>query len=356
MRQVQLVTTTSNIEGWNIDRYLGVITYQIVIGANLFKDVFASWRDVFGGNVKSYQRELEKMEEIALDELKKKASQKGGNIIIGLRLDFDEISGGGKSMFMLSASGTAVKAISQNNVTAERYEDKVSFEQLDFEKNRIKIIDELNEEKFKVDSIEVVADLTKYKIEAVKQVGNFLNNYSSDHFENNKMIFIEYFSTVSNKSISSFVKRNGFLTMSSFAFQKLVKIFDEIKWFDFEVCEYLLNLDNTEAHQRAIYLLELDKSNYIIDDVKLLKNISDQIKKTYSGYPRIIDSKGVFGKEKQKWECPNCKVQNLVELDTCSSGCGSNKYGFIKPRVNPFQLSEELLLEAKTLENILSGT
>lgn len=93
MRQIQLITTTTNVEGWSIEKYFGIVTNQVVIGTDLFKDIFASWRDVFGGNVKSYQKELEKLENIALNELKRKASQKGANVIIGLRLDFDEISG-----------------------------------------------------------------------------------------------------------------------------------------------------------------------------------------------------------------------------------------------------------------------
>ncbi len=79
--KIQLVTTTSSIEGWSIEKYYGVVTYQLVIGANIFRDVFSSFRDIFGGAAKGYQKDLQNMEEIALANLKKKASQLGANLI-----------------------------------------------------------------------------------------------------------------------------------------------------------------------------------------------------------------------------------------------------------------------------------
>lgn len=65
--KIKVITTTPSIEGWTIEKYYGVVTYQLVIGANIFRDIFASFRDVFGGSVKGYQKDLQNMEQIALD-------------------------------------------------------------------------------------------------------------------------------------------------------------------------------------------------------------------------------------------------------------------------------------------------
>lgn len=103
-----LITTTSSVDGRPIQEYLGVINAQSIIGANIFKDIFAGLRDVFGGRSKTYERVLEEAKEHALRELAEKAQALGANGIVGVDLDFETIGGGG-SMLMVIASGTAVK-------------------------------------------------------------------------------------------------------------------------------------------------------------------------------------------------------------------------------------------------------
>lgn len=103
-----LITTTNTVDGKQVHEYLGIITAQSIIGANIFKDIFAGLRDVFGGRSKTYEKVLEQAKEDALRELTEKANAMGANGIIGVDLDFETIGGGG-SMLMVIATGTAVR-------------------------------------------------------------------------------------------------------------------------------------------------------------------------------------------------------------------------------------------------------
>lgn len=103
-----IITTTSTIEGKPVQQYLGVINAQSIIGANIFKDIFAGLRDVFGGRSKTYEKVLEQAKEDALRELTQKAQALGANAILGVDLDFETIGSGG-SMLMVIATGTAAR-------------------------------------------------------------------------------------------------------------------------------------------------------------------------------------------------------------------------------------------------------
>ncbi|MBN8706340.1 MAG: heavy metal-binding domain-containing protein [Bacteroidetes bacterium] len=102
-----ILTTTNTIEGKTIKDYKGIVTGEAIMGANVFKDLFASITDIVGGRSQTYERELAKAREIALQELEMAASQRGANAVVGIDLDY-EVLGSGGSMLMVTASGTAV--------------------------------------------------------------------------------------------------------------------------------------------------------------------------------------------------------------------------------------------------------
>ncbi|HEY6044404.1 MAG TPA: heavy metal-binding domain-containing protein [Nitrosospira sp.] len=101
------LTTTPNIEGKHVTRYCGVIAGEAILGANLFKDLFAGIRDLVGGRSATYEKELQRAREIALEELTQRAVDLGANAVIGIDIDY-EIMGKENGMLMVSASGTAV--------------------------------------------------------------------------------------------------------------------------------------------------------------------------------------------------------------------------------------------------------
>ncbi len=102
-----LITTTSNIEGKNINRYIGIVNGEAIIGANIVKDFFAGIRDVVGGRAGAYEQGLREAKSIALREMSEQAERLGANAIIGVDLDYEAIGPNG-SMLMVSANGTAV--------------------------------------------------------------------------------------------------------------------------------------------------------------------------------------------------------------------------------------------------------
>src|SRR5687768_13428241 len=105
-----LITTTHTIDGRQISEYLGLVSGEAILGANIFKDFFAGIRDIVGGRSAAYEQELRKAKEIAIKEMTASAMALGGNAIVGVDLDYETIGNGqGGSMLMVSASGTAVR-------------------------------------------------------------------------------------------------------------------------------------------------------------------------------------------------------------------------------------------------------
>ena len=102
-----LITTTPNIEGKRITRYYGIVSGETIIGANIFRDFFASIRDVIGGRSNSYEEVLRKAKDSALREMEEQAMRLGANAVIGVDLDYETVGQNG-SMLMVTASGTAV--------------------------------------------------------------------------------------------------------------------------------------------------------------------------------------------------------------------------------------------------------
>ncbi len=104
-----LITTTPGIEGKSVTTYFGLVSGEAIMGANIFKDIFASIRDIVGGRSQAYEQELQKAKDIALAEMTARAEAMGANAVIGVDLDYETIGMSNGNMLMVSASGTAVK-------------------------------------------------------------------------------------------------------------------------------------------------------------------------------------------------------------------------------------------------------
>lgn len=100
-----IVTTTHSVEGRQIVDYLGVVAGEAILGANIFRDVFAGIRDIVGGRSAAYEASLAEARETALRELQERAVALGGDAVVGVDLDYEVIN----NMLMVSASGTAVR-------------------------------------------------------------------------------------------------------------------------------------------------------------------------------------------------------------------------------------------------------
>ena len=104
-----LIVTTPSFDGRRITRYIGIVSGEAILGANIFRDLFAGIRDIVGGRSAAYEKELRKAKQIAMDEMAEEARQLGANAIVAVDLDYETIEmGSGGGMLMVSASGTAV--------------------------------------------------------------------------------------------------------------------------------------------------------------------------------------------------------------------------------------------------------
>ena len=103
-----ILTTTQTVEGRTVAEYRGIVHGEAILGANIFKDLFAGIRDIVGGRSGAYEQELAKARTIAMEEMAASATQLGADAVVGIDLDYETVGQGG-SMLMVSASGTAVR-------------------------------------------------------------------------------------------------------------------------------------------------------------------------------------------------------------------------------------------------------
>jgi uncharacterized protein YbjQ (UPF0145 family) len=102
-----LMTTTSMVEGKQVSRYLGIVTGEAIIGANVFRDMFATVRDIVGGRSATYERGLAEARQVAMAEMEQRATELGANAVIAIDIDY-EVLGQNNGMLMVAVSGTAV--------------------------------------------------------------------------------------------------------------------------------------------------------------------------------------------------------------------------------------------------------
>ena len=101
-----IVSTTSVLQDKTIYEYMGIVTGEAILGANVFRDLMAGFRNIVGGRSAAYENALREAKDIALKEMEEAAGKLGANAVIGVDLDYQSI---GESMLMVSASGTAVR-------------------------------------------------------------------------------------------------------------------------------------------------------------------------------------------------------------------------------------------------------
>lgn len=103
-----ILTTTETVQGRIVSKYLGIVSGDAVMGTNIFRDMFAGIRDIVGGRSGSYEKELRKAKDAALDALADEAQALGADAVIAIDLDYEVIGGDNSTMLMVSANGTAV--------------------------------------------------------------------------------------------------------------------------------------------------------------------------------------------------------------------------------------------------------
>ena len=109
-KPTMILSTTASIQGLDVYEYLGIVTGEAILGANVFRDLFAGIRDVVGGRASAYEKELRRARQLAMDQLENQAKDVGANAVIGIDIDYETITNqDGATMLMVTVSGTALR-------------------------------------------------------------------------------------------------------------------------------------------------------------------------------------------------------------------------------------------------------
>ncbi len=335
-----LVTTTPLLDGIKIQEYLGVVNANIVIGANVISDFAASLTDFFGGTSDSYQKRMNEMYESAIKELKRKTMLMGGNAIVSFNVDFDELSGKGKSMFMLSATGTACVA---NLNEDTKLSDNGSIISAD----NVKRVVEKNK---------ILKKLSSHEALTASDCNQMLANPSCDYLEYIFQYYYPIFRKDGNLNYSEETKQLVSLLQEQEVVPIVYKYYPQNKaiakliigcsLFDPKSVLDLLSKDK----DLAIDVLAADKPYYNMEDVAIM----EQIIKGFEELPDIATHTkgklGLFGKETDIIICPY--GHKYLPENNCCPTCGTDVRGLT---IDDREIVENFKTKVQVIKKELSG-
>lgn len=338
-----VVTTTSNFECGSIKKYLGVVYSNIVIGTNIFSDISASLSDIFGGKSESYRRKLELIRNDAIKELKQKAYSLGANAIVSLHIDFDEISGGGKSMFMVSASGTACYvSINQEECIKDSTDIDIPITIIHEELIKDNILRKIYlGEDMNINDYELL--LSNPCLESLMGLVSLYIKYDSDRNYHSQSI--EY--------IEKIIDQMPYEESCNIIYDKITSnkcLFELIKFAKLFNPEKVLKIIKSDL-RLGVKFLACDKKQYNVKDLSFMKEIQNVI----DNLPDLgkIDTvkSGMFGKESPKYICPNGH-KNDIDNEYCTTAdCWMNIKGLNRQEVD---VVNNFRNKVSILENLLT--
>ena len=314
-----IISTTNTIEGAEIQKYIDIVFSNVVIGTNIISDIGASFTDFFGGTSGIYKGKLEKMRELAISEIKEKARNLGANAIIGMKIDFDEISGKGKSMFMISLSGTAVKVNFKDSLQTRNGNNNdllFSLDQIQSETVKRIVLSQIDnnippsEKQWDVLMNHPFHEITTKLLHLYLLV---INKPESQRFDNEALLISNYYSLIkiSDKELIADILYSELLKTEYT--EQIVKIINDNQLFYPDKIKQLL--DNSKF-RAAILCLPVTKDFYTYEDLKQMKQIMvilDNLPDT--GKIEIVKG-GLMSKEKEMYICENGH-KNSIDQKFC---------------------------------------
>ncbi len=343
-----LVVTTSSTEGLKIIKYLKPISAHIVAGTNLFSDFLGGLTDVFGGRSSSYQKQLNSLCDEAIESIKFNAAEIGANCVIGLKVDMDEISGKGKSMFMLSAIGTAVIIEKEQKVNptfeSNQKPEFITIEKINILKRKKELIKDAMSDDFRFEEKtwefitsnqieEIFPLILKYfPISMVE-----LTPSVEPAFYKNIISYIEAFDG-SKKIKLLYDKIEEEEEMKVILF--LSNIIKKLGVYNFERTMGLLNNKDLKKQKIGLRIARYDKSFYEKQDVENYIKMRDLIINSFKerGEKSTKIKKSLLSsKEQEVWIC-ECGTTNDLEKSKYCGKCYNDIYGFELADVKPYDV------------------
>ena len=329
------MTTTSAIEGWSVQQYLGPIAMHRVAGTGMFSDLFAEFSDVFGGRSAAYRQQLESLYSEAITELVRAAEARGGNWVLGLHVDFDEISGKGKQMFMLSALGTAVRARRDaSHADTPLLDDILGVSSLEVSAvmREQGLLSQLaRKQAIDADAWDFLAE--RRNTDAIADAVDFANATAvADTSE----------VTASRKAAGRYLRALPANVVSEILFRLLrerpdlmlsvLSIVREMRLGRFDLARACFDAPDPLVRWAVFQSLKAAPQSYLYDDIALLDEIRVLIPTILMPLP-LVSRERMFGGQKQLWQCV---CGNQVSLNSNCSQCSRNRLG-----IGPRDLSPE---------------
>ncbi|UAM97773.1 YbjQ family protein [Polaribacter litorisediminis] len=354
------VSTTENISGIKILQHIKPISAHTVLGTNVFSDFLGGITDLIGGKSESYQKRLKSIYNDAISEIKQSCYEVGGNCVIGLKVDIDEISGKGKSMFMITAIGTAVlgESITAEKKVIKKQDGKIYPEDIEFLENRLMLLEMLEDK-----SLKLTDNNWKFIIDnKIVEVIPFLLDRLEKRFaysEENLKVYLEqlydYFSLldaeISTSYLYDYIEQTNFKTGLN-----IVEIIKKLYLLDYDKTIKIIESSKLDAQKIGLHLSTLEKSYYTIDDIEKIENLISKIDVSFIERIQIQTTtvkQFLKSIEKEVWICGECQKPNEMDLAKCHY-CKKDKYGFARADLTPKKVKDYLnkkILLIKELAN-----
>lgn len=353
-----IVTTTPSLEGTKIIKYLKPISSHIVAGTNLFSDFLGGLSDVFGGRSESYQKQLASIYDDAITRIKSAAYESGGNGVVGLKIDIDEISGKGKSMFMITAVGTAVIFEKETNTTITDPTNTdlsiISFEKIQTLKKRNDILKKIQSKNLKLND-EIWRFIIENKVEDIypelqKRNSEYIKNPSA-HFPNEIKEFNNnfpiYINSLPREIITELLYENILHEQDLRVLKALIEQIKDLQLLNFKFITQLLKTKDFVKQKVGLKIATYDKPHYDKSDILNLTELVELIK---ISFPKLgeksVKKQMLSSKEKEIWIC-NCGKNNDLEYVYCND-CYNDIYGFNIDETKP-KMAQEIIEERISL-------
>lgn len=344
------ISTTNDVENGKAIAYYGVVSSHLVAGTGFLSDFAAGLSDFFGGRSGSYRRQMESLYDEALDELSDKARQLGANAVLGLKIDMDNISGKGMSMFMITAVGTAAKIEFNQTVQEEGRPEAVTSTALMHELAKREILNNLNDKDavlpqksweyiLKSPDVEYLSPLTSRYFAVVKNSNSYDASYFNKFVENYGLYLQMTDRDLAVNVIYQGMYDDDYSTIAS----------DLIKDHQLFDAKEILKLVQAHHVRRAAKLITTEQPAYTESDLK-------DIEALIAAFDSLPDlgkiefvKGGMFGKETEKYICRHGH-QNAKDEEYCLD-CRENIKGLT---LNDKQAIEEFKNKVAVLKEMLS--
>ena len=353
-------TTAGSIAGWDIQRHLGVVAVHVVAGTGLISDFFAGFSDFFGGRSESYRKQLASLYDEAIARLLHEAHARGGNWLVGLRVDIEQVSGKGKQMFMITGMATAVSAkpTPGRDSALATQRATVSATEMDDHWSRVRLLKEHGSSSGLLPP-PVLARATEARLSelspavlrslAASQDESFYDAKTREEsLETHAMFFTALPPSDASKAlfeglaVGRDVAAAAIVLMARCTLGDLASSLREVE------------SENREQRRNGLQSLRAHQLVYAAADLDKIDRLRDRLDGSPFMSPHVVLKKGLLGGDRSEWECV-CGRRISIKAPTCAT-CLRDQMGFLPRDLRPEEASELLLQRRSSLVVLLGNS